>query len=68
MEEKEQIESDIYKTIRYMIAVTPQAILGMHLHQILLASIYLTLRSRSLTIKFNDIINHYQQVNNVKPA
>jgi len=49
-----------------MIAVAPQAILGMHIHQIMLSSVYLTLRTRSITIKFNDIINHYQQINGIK--
>jgi hypothetical protein len=49
-----------------MMAVTPQAIQGMHLHQIILSSIYLTLRTRSITLKFNDIINHYQQINAMK--
>jgi hypothetical protein len=55
-----EVGFSVMRLVKYLLGVAPLSREGLHLHQVVLCSFYLTLRRGSWGVKFNDILNHYQ--------
>lgn len=64
----DKIESDIDKTVKYLLLHIPEITKDRNLLTILLCSTYLVFRTNGFSIKFNEIVTTFQQINRLRSA